>query len=235
MRALPPLLRTCAPGIILMLALTAPAAAETFTETFTGGSNVGLWSYFPQEQIETEGGNPGAYLHTWGLDTYAPWPTTTAPESIFTGDYRSMGVTSIGVDLITIAVDFSAEGRNCTLTLRWDNGTPDDYADDWVAFKLGEFIPVPGEGWRSFDFDVPSQSDVWPAGWDSFTLGPDAPEPDWVALMGDVAEVGFHHGDPLLFYIFQQWELGLDNPRITYEGGVAVEAASLSAVKELFR
>lgn len=220
-------------GLTVLLAATAPA--ETFTETFDGGSNVGGWSYFPQEQIEPEGGNPGAYLHAWGLDTFAPWPSTTDPTSVFCGDYRSAGVTTIGVDLITIAVDFSAEGRNCTLMLRDDNDTPEDISDDWVAFTLGEFIPEPGEGWRSFTFEVPSQSDTWPDGWDSMTLGGNAPEPDWAALMADVDEVGFHHGDPLMFYIFQMWELGLDNPTITFEGSVAVEGQSLTQVKALFQ
>jgi hypothetical protein len=228
------ILRTMIPLVALLGAVALPTAAETFTETFDAGSNVGGWSYFPQEQIESTGGNPGAYLHTWGLDTYAPWPTTTENGTVFTGDYRSINVTAIGVDLLTIAVDFSAEGRECTLTLRYDNGTPGDFGDDWVAFKLGPFIPEPGDGWFTFDFAVPSQSDTWPDGWDSFALGPDAPDRDWVALMSDVAEVGFHHGDPLLFYIFQQWELGLDNPRITFEQGVATESASWGAVKALF-
>ena len=235
MRALPPTMRAWALTCILSLALAPAAAAETFTETFTGGSNVGGWSYFPQEVIEAEGGNPGAWLHTWGLDTFAPWPTTTEDGSIFTGDYRAMGVTSVGVDLITIAVDFSAEGRACTITLRDDNGTPGDFSDDWVAFKLGADIPLPGAGWQSYSFDIPSQSDTWPDGWGVLELGPNTPEPNWVALMGDVDEVGFHYGDPQMFYIFQMWELGLDNPTITFEGSVAVESTSLTDVKTLFR
>lgn len=220
--------------LALVLALAVGAQAETFTETFTGGSNVGGWSYFPQEQIEPAGGNPDAYLHAWGLDTYAPWPTTTETGTLFTGDYRTLGVSAIGIDLITIAVDFSADERHCTITLRDDNGTPDVWSDDWIAYQLGAFIPVPGDGWRSFDFDVPSQSDTWPDGWSSMALGPDAPDPDWADLMSDVAEVGFHHGDPTWFYIFQMWELGLDNPRITYAGGVAVENSTWSEVKALF-
>ena len=231
----PTIMRPAVLTVSLVLLLVAAAPAETFTETFDGGSNVGGWSYFPQEQVEPAGGNPGAYLHAWGLDTYAPWPATSDPTSIFCGDYRTAGVTGIGIDLIVHAVDFSAEGRECTLTLRADGGTPDDASDDWIAYVLGEFIPEPGDGWRSFAFDVPSQSEVWPAGWQSLALGPDAPDPDWAALMADVAEVGFHHGDPSMFFIFQMWDLGLDNASITFEGTVAVEATSLSAIKSLFQ
>jgi hypothetical protein len=221
--------------IVMASAWAVAAGAETFTETFDGGSNVGGWSYFPQELIETDGGNPGSYLHAWGLDTYAPWPTASEEGTIFSGDYRAMGVSSIGVDLTTIAVDFSADERNCTITLRDGNDTPFDYSDDWVAFKLGPFIPVPGQGWQSFDFDIPSQMDTWPEGWSSFVLGPNSPEPDWAALMADVDELGFHYGDPTFFYIFQMWELGLDNPRITFEGSVTVEPMNWGSVKALYR
>jgi len=31
----------------------------------------------------------------------------------------------------------------------------------------------------------------------------------------DVDQVRFFYGDPELFFIFQQWTLGVDNPRIT--------------------
>jgi len=221
----------------LLLVAAVPALAETFTETFDGGSNTGGWTYYaPVESIEDAGGNPGAYLHADGLDTYAPYPRTPlGVESIFVGDYRAQGVTSVGVDLATFYVDFSAGERDCTVMLYSDNGTPGDTADDWAAFKLGPFIPEPGQGWMSYDFEIPSQATEWPADWGSLQFGPDAPDPDWNALITDVSSLGFHYGNPEFFYIFQMWELGLDNPRITYEGGVATEAMDWGSVKSLFR
>ena len=221
---------------LAIVVIAGPAAANTFVETFDGGSNVGGWTYYaPVETIPASGGNPGAYLRAEGLDTYAPWLRTAwGGDSIFTGNYRAMNVSSIGVDLATFYVDFSAGERNCTIMLLSDNGTPWDYDDDWVAFKLGPFVPEPGEGWRSFDFEIPSQETEWPDGWQAMPFGPNAPEPDWNDLMTNVAELGFHYGDPEWFYIFQMWVLGVDNPRIT-TGTVAVRQDTWTNVKGLFR
>jgi hypothetical protein len=50
--------------LLLVLALDVLATADTVTETFDGGSNIGGWTDFsPMETIESSGGNPGAYLH----------------------------------------------------------------------------------------------------------------------------------------------------------------------------
>ncbi len=189
--------------LILSLCLVGPAVANQFVETFDGGSNVGGWTYYaPVEAIEDGGGNPGAYLRAEGLDTYAPQPRTTG-DSAFTGDYRALNVQSLGVDLATFYVDFSAGDRPCALMLHSDNGTPGDFDDDWAAYALGPDVPEPGEGWRSYDFPVPSQETAWPAGWSSVQFGPNSPAPDWSALMADVATVGFFYGDPTYFFIFQ--------------------------------
>ncbi|MDM7915528.1 MAG: hypothetical protein QUU85_09740 [Candidatus Eisenbacteria bacterium] len=214
----------------------AAALADQFVETFDGGSNTGGWTYgAPTEVIESNGGNPGAYLHASGLDTYAPQPRTTQP-SIFSGDFRAAGVTSIGVDLATFYVDFSAEGRPLSLMLYSDNGTPGDDLDDWAAYTMGENIPIPGEGWRSYDFDVPSDSPTLPAGWLTIGFGPGSPEnPDWNDVITNVSTLGFFYGDPTMVFIFQMWELGMDNVRITYGQPTAVEATTWGGVKALFR
>lgn len=221
-------------SLCLAAAFAAPAFADQFVETFAGGSNVGGWTYYaPFETIEDSGGNPGAYLRAEGLDTYAPQPRT-AGDSLFTGDYRALNVQSLGIDLATFYVDFSAAGRPCALLLHSDNGTPGDVDDDWAAYTLGADVPEPGDGWRSYDFVVPSQEITWPDGWSSVQFGPNSPTPNWSALMADVATVGFFYGDPTYFFIFQMWQLGLDNPRVTW-GGVATQAETWGGVKSLFR
>ncbi len=204
-------------GLCALVGVTG-AAGQQFVETFDGASNVGGWTYGgPIESFPPSGGNPGAYLRSLDLDTFAPRPRTTG-DSIFTGNLRELQTTSIGIDLLTMDVDFSAEDRPLSLVLISDNGTPADGSDDWGAFQIGpEDIPVPGEGWKSFDFEVPSQETSLPAGWGTIVFGPNSPtDPDWNDVITDVAQTQFFYGDPEGFFIFQMWDVGMDNPRISY-------------------
>jgi hypothetical protein len=206
-------------GVLLVAAIvfgSRSVLANTFTETFTGGSNAGGWLYGgPAETIETTGGNPGAFYHSPTLDTFAPQPRTSGPDSVFTGDFRTRNITAIGIDLITISVDFSAAGRPLTLMLISDAGTPGDPNDDWAAYFMGPVnVPVPGQGWASFSFAVPSQATSLPAGWQTIALGPNSPPPDWNDVITDVDQVRFFYGDPTNFFIFQMWSVGIDNVTI---------------------
>jgi len=194
-------------------------AQSSFVETFDGGSNEGSWTYgSPGEFIAPSGGNPGAYLHAPLVDTFAPRPRTSfGVPSMFTGDYRARGVTSVGIDLVTFAVDFSAGGRPLSVLLVSDNDTPSDFSDDWAAFHIGsDNIPLVGQGWLSYDFDIPAQAPSLPPDWDFLQYGPNSPpNPDWNEVITDVTQLRFFYGDPTMVFIFQQWTLGLDNPRIT--------------------
>jgi hypothetical protein len=221
----PPLTRLVA-GLALS---SAPAFADTFTETFDNGSNVGGWLYGgPGETIESSGGNPGWYLHSPSIDTFAPQPRTSGPDSVFTGNFQDRNVSVIGIDLITIAVDFSAADRPLTLMLVSAAGTPGDPSDDWAAYFIGpQNVPVPGDGWVSFSFNVPSQSPAPPPGWQTIAFGPNSPPPNWNALITDVDEVRFFYGDPTNLFIFQMWDVGLDNVTITADV-VPVELAGFA-------
>jgi hypothetical protein len=218
-------------SLALVLVVGAPAIADTFTETFDDGSNVGGWLYGgPGETIEPTGGNPGWFLHSPALDTFAPQPRTSGADSVFTGDFQARNVSVIGIDLITIDVDFSAAGRPLTLMLVSEAGTPGNPNDDWAAYFMGaQNIPVPGEGWLSYSFDVPSQSPTLPPGWQTIDLGPNPPPPDWNALITNVDQVRFFYGDPTFVFIFQMWDVGLDNVTVTADvmpvelAGFAVE------------
>lgn len=215
MTSLPTLVAPIAIGA-LVIAPAGAAFADTFTETFTNGINTAGWNYGANDRIEPNGGNPGAYLHTSELDTFAPqlWTEPGRPSS-FTGDYRARQVTSIGIDLITFHVDFSAGDRPLTLILVNDNNTPADFDDDYGFYVMGPNIPLVGEGWLSYEFDVPSQAAQPPSAWRPIQFGFNSPTPDWNTLIRNVSRVQFFYGDPEMFFIFQMWELGADNISIT--------------------
>jgi hypothetical protein len=209
-------------SIAFLMTASSAAAGQTFTQTFTGGSNPAGWTYgLPNQVIETTGGNPGAYLHEPVIDTFAPQPRT-APvvASDFTGDYRARRVLSFGVDLITISTQFAA-ARPLTLMLVNDNGTPGDPSDDCTAYFVGiPQVPAPGTGWKSFEFAVPSQHTTLPHGW--VTTGSCAtPDAAWNHVITNVTNVVLFYGDPSNLFIFDVWNVGLDNPRITVELGGA--------------
>ena len=200
----------------LVTLLAGGARGQSFVETFDV-TNEGAWSWGFGNTVPATGGNPGAYLRTDGLDTFAPQPQTTTPANLFVGDYLARGVSSLGVDLITFRVDFSADGRPLTLMLLHDNGTPGDPFDDTAAYTFGANVPLVGEPWTSHDFDLPSGAPTLPAGWMLLNMG-DSGSPashSWSQVVSSVSQVRFFYGDPTLFFIFQTWDLGLDNPRIT--------------------
>ena len=220
----------------LLAGVSCAAAQSTFVETFENGSNVGGWTFGSSNGlIEAAGGNPGAYFHDPFLDSFAPGPRTTEP-SIFTGNYRLRGVTSLGIDLILHDVDITAEGRPLALILINFNKTPDDVTDDWGAYFIGQRnVPLPGQGWVSYDFPVASDSPTLPPGWQFIQFGPQPPG-TWDRLITQVDRVVFFYGDPTMFFIFQVWDLGMDNPRITWQppcpgdltGDSAVDLTDLS-------
>ncbi len=222
---------------LLMLGLFSQGMGPPFRQgslvnrivTFENGQNTGNWSFFgdpdnPIEVIESSGGNPGAFLHSTCqglacLDTFAPeLRTELGVSSIFTGDYRAKRVRSLGVDLAIFRVDFSSAGRPLSLILRNDGGTPDDPSDDVVVHFVGpKNVPAPDGSWRRYQLAVPSRSTVLPSGWKVFQ-GTGDDDADWNTVLTDVDEVSFFFGDPEFFFIFQQWELGVDNIRILLDG-----------------
>jgi hypothetical protein len=211
---------TCSCVFLVGLAFGQAAQAGTFVENFdAGAAHVGGWTYGITPTYPTTGGNPGKYQRTQNIDTFAPQPRTGASGTIFTGNYREANVTSVGIDLATFAVDFSAAGRPLTVILVSNNGTPTNSNDDWGAYKIGSTnVPIPGQGWLSYNFEIPSQSTTLPEGWDYIQFGAGSPpNPDWNNVITNVSQLRYFYGDPKLFFIFQNWTVGLDNARITTE------------------
>jgi len=204
----------------------APAGKLTFVEDFESAGFVGGWSFFGSpgngiEIVEEGGGHPGRFLHSTCmglgcLDTFAPeLRTQVGVGSVFTGDYRAKGVDTLGVDLAVFGPPgVTTGGRPLTLILRNDGGTPGTVADDVVVYRVGaRNIPAPDGAWRSYAFRVPSARATLPPGW-QVLQGTGNDDADWNQVVGAVTQVGFFFGDPQFFFIFQQWELGVDSLRI---------------------
>jgi hypothetical protein len=202
--------------ILAIVFLAAPAAAQLpFNETFEAGSNVGAWTLGVPMSNPSSGGNPGAYI-SGTVDTFAPQPRTSAVGNVFTGNWRTQGVRSVGIDLRTISVQFNFD-RELTLMLGNDNGTPGNTSDDCVVYFLGtRRVPQIAEGWKKFDFYVAADSTTLPTGW--LHLGPCSdPNAAWNSVITNVSYVKYFYGDPTFFFIFDMWTVGLDNARIAAE------------------
>jgi hypothetical protein len=211
-----------------VLAVCGIAAGQTTrTETFENGSNLAGWTtYGPGESIASTGGNPTWHLRSEGLDTFAVrLDSEDGLASAFTGDYAGRNVTALGLDAIVTHVDFSAGGRPMTLVLCNNMGTPGDASDDLCVYIAGAIIPQPGEGWKSYSFVVPSQSTVLPPDWRVLTFGQTTLTDDqiWDLVIHDVDYVEWFWADPEFFYIFQMWDVGVDNIFIT-DGAAACYA-----------
>ena len=113
-----------------MLGIVATTRAN-FIETYDDATDVGLWhcSANAARIPEASGRNPGAYIQQGGFSTHVPTWASVSPrfqpgvndtykiDSIYTGDWTSLGVTSITVDLNVIQVATWATDRAATLEL----------------------------------------------------------------------------------------------------------------------
>ena len=205
------------------LVLATPLRAQcatTFTETFTGGSNDGGWGYgHPGDTLVLSGGNPGEFIGNSSIDTFTPRAQTTlGATTVFHGDYRAAGVTAMGIDLKTFSNQFPNSClRPISIQLWSDPGTPGNLLDDTYVYFVSNLVaPCPGEDWIAYDFAVPAASATLPAGWaiDPGNGGP--PDQVWNQVIADVDQVLWWYGDPTFFFIFEQWGVGLDNPRIDF-------------------
>ncbi|MFT7670982.1 MAG: hypothetical protein ACI8X5_003697 [Planctomycetota bacterium] len=193
--------------------LSGSALSQDYVESFDGSVNAGGWTFGSTiEGIDAGGGNPGAHLHNSNIDTFAPQCRTTVATNPFHGDWRAMGVNSFGLDLKTYSTNFGF-AREASLIL--SNGT---CSVSWLGTEL---VPQVAEGWKSFDFNIDSASTTMPSGWkiNGDCTGDDA---TWNAVITNVTEVRLFYGNPEFFFIFDTWNVGMDNARI----GTAVDVGA---------
>ncbi|MCA9755774.1 MAG: hypothetical protein KDA27_08235 [Candidatus Eisenbacteria bacterium] len=225
--------------IAVGLAVPSVTLADVFSDTFEGGSNQAFWAFIRGgDVLETDGGNPGGWLHQPTYDTFAPTleslPGTGTP---FEGDYAATGVTRIGFDAITEHVDFGdGSGFNMTLLLRDTKGTPEVDDDDYVYY-VGDNVPLVGQGWVHYDYAIPSSETDLPAGWKGGWVGDCEnlrPGVTWADVISNVTRVEAWWIDPCFFAIFQQWNVGVDNIEIEYDSPTPIVEKSWGQVKSTF-
>jgi len=208
-----------------VLALAADGASAqfcglSFVEGFTNFSNEGGWVWSGTFQAGIgSGGVPGFYLRSEPLTMSTPELHSTQ-DSVFTGGFPGLGVTSVGVDLQSFVADASACVQPLTLTLDHDGGTPGVPGDDrFVYFVSSQSVPCADGTWHSFTIDVPSQEVTLPPGWMPDPASPLGPDATWNLVLSGVSSVRWSFGDPQTTYAPAMWRLGADNLRIAFNDG----------------
>src|SRR5437868_4110532 len=226
--------RTLRASLFFLVALGIVATTRaSFIETYDDGTDVGLWhcSVNVSRVLEPNGGNPGAYIQQGGFSTAVPTWASISPrfqpgvndtykiDSIYTGDWTSLGVTSIIVDLNVIQVATWATDRAVTLELLQMDESGFNVNYD-ATYTLPD-LPNPPVGWQTYSFPVDANSPTIPQGW-VFTRGDGTPGTDaeWSPFLHriDLTSIGFYKpgfGYPSL----GTWILGIDNIEIDFPTG----------------
>jgi hypothetical protein len=234
-------------AIVCILCLAAPAVAETFTETFEGGSNAANWTWTHYDEgINPAGGNPDSWFYAEFMFTSAPLLQCGSNAPMFTGDYVSMGVTRLSADFQTNYCENSgAYAFPMTVVLRDENGTPLDPEDDVFVYPdpWATTIPWIGDGWVHYDYDIPSDfvgaPGELPTGWvgGSHVSGNAIFPADvtFQEVLQNVSRVEFNFLHPDYAALIVPWSVGADNVAITWDSAVATESVSLGTVKAMYR
>ncbi len=188
---------------LVLAALSGHAAAGGFVVPFSFDVNHGGWAW-PGSNFQSDtDGNPD-----WNLNGFVCCVGTQVRSldlgTPFTGDLRAQRVDALGIDLKTLAPQPTAPPL---LSLVLSGG-------GCQVYVIGsQHVPTTAEGWKSFTFDVPSQSTVLPSGWQ--VLGGCAdPDAAWNAVITGVSQVAFFYGNPSAYFI-HEWKVRADNPRIS--------------------
>lgn len=207
--------RNLALTAVLSIALSAVCWARwaaTITETFDGTIDETQWRIPFDDEIATDGGNPGAFLRTSGLVTAIPVIENLAPPSPtnpFLGRYRIDAVSELTVDLNVFEASLGADDRPVSLGLI--SGTCELVLSEQV-------VPRPGVGWKTYRFNVPSWKQTMPQKWVARGSCAGMPSDEaWNFMMGGayIDTVHFYLGDPAVAYPVATWTIGVDNVSIT--------------------
>ncbi len=197
-------------AVLSALCWALPSA--TITETFDGTIDQVSWRIGPDDEIVTDGGNPGAFLRNANVTAGIPVVlNVTLPTEFnnFVGRYRVDGVSDLGVDLNVFEASNGGDDRPVSLGL---------ISGDCELVLSEQAAPRPGTGWKSYRFRVPAWKQTMPEKWVAYGSCAGMPRDDaWNTVMGgqNITAVHFYLGDPAGSYPVQAWTLGVDNASIT--------------------
>lgn len=233
-------------AIACALCLAVPALAENGIQAdFEAGINDGGWNY-GGDVVESDGGNPGGWLHSAVLDVPYPLLYCDYLAAGWTGDYVAMGVTGFHLDVQTVYTGQPYFGEyNVLVFLRMVND-PDTIDDDVFVYydPYAYAPPMPGDGWVTYTWDIPADfvgapgelPENWRGG--SIATGNTVFPPDmtWQEVLSDVGRLEVWFLDPDYFAIFAMFEMGADNITLVYDqGSVATEPVTMDGIKALYR
>lgn len=201
-------------GCVSLFAASSAFAIVTkqLTEDFTQGSNEGKWAFdFPGPIVEDSG---ISYLSVSGLDTFAPQlQTSPFDKNIFTGNYISKKVKSIQFSNQVFSDLNPYDDRPVTLLL---------ISGDVAAYKKSDKLLISSlHKWDTYGFDIPKTARAAAAaGWKTTSwprMDRDHVHGNYDEIVKNVDHIEFYYGDPELFYMFQDWSLGVTGMSVTQE------------------
>ena len=223
--------------LLAALAIAASASAASAqvlsTETFDNDGTI-LWYMNGMQEILDDGrGTDGPYIvlpqsDYWGFTL----SDTEARMTGLTGDLTAHSSLTVSLELrnfVFISFNGNAidpESRPIIFQL-WDEGDPEDFADDVSVWFRGPAMPSMEEGWKPYTFNIPVPAgDEMPSGWggtgaeDPVTFEPKLPDDrTFRSVLQNVTRVSISTFEPGYFYGFSIIEFGADNIEVLGGGG----------------
>lgn len=214
---------THARKIALALIVAGAAKVNAHVVTFSSGTEgwVGPTGPGGVTYIDASDGNPAPSFRTVFNNFGIEFSNDANP--VFLGDYTATPVVALGVDVRSRLVSFfgTPVTRNLILELRDYDNPPAFYPYVSVWYILGQIRT--GQPWTPFDVTIADTSaTTLPAGWGGYgaedpnTYEPMLP-PDrtFASVLAGIDEISISTYEPGYFYGFTDFDVALDNIRIS--------------------
>lgn len=218
-------IRLAAGVVAVGVVSTAAFAQNSARVTFDNGPEG--WAIQGEATIEPDGGNPGAQMVHFQIDTFGVRiDNRTTPA--FIGNYAAKGPVRLGLDIEVnrIWMEFSGDvPRDLVVELRDYDNPPGNYPYVSVWYNLGTLVS--NSPWQTLAVGIEDPTSVvLPPGWggtgdeDPNTFEPRLPPGRTFAnVLTGVDEVVFTTFVPGFFFGFTNFDFGVDNIFIEPLGG----------------